>query len=282
MTRSQEIKAFENYIRHYLNECSIWDASSHSRFRLEQSWLRDRDFRIYIQGHKPEINSYMIQTFYDSIRYGSVRSLGSYVHRSARQRIRRTTNITNFSKPGESPKTRSGKLKKTIRTAEDPKTGAVYIGPTGDSSSTVPGVLERGGTTTLSKTWRERTYQVGDWGPIWVSGEKTQGRYSQGWKNRLLGEMRHTDEFWANHPSPTRQEQQVAGWDETGKMTRYWVVRRPLISAAMAQRAMRLHNETILKGRFVTGETYVLQARPYMAPALETARADFIVKSGRF
>lgn len=170
------------------------------------------------------------------------------VRRTARQSIRKVKDPGRFSKPGEAPKTRSGKLKDTIRFAEDPGTGNVLVGPVGGSSD-VPRLLEYGGTARGMKALRRAAYRTGDWGPVALMPE---------------------GKTW---PSA----QQVYAYDEKNHLTRRWAVRRKLVSEEQADRATRLQNEDLLRFRFV-GETYTLEARPYMRPALEESKDDIILK----
>lgn len=213
---------------------------------MNYNFVEPKNFQIFMKFNYPCVYREWLNQIGQAVA-SNVMFAGAAVRRKARQSIRRVKGEV-FSKPGEPPKTRSGRLKDTIRFAEDERTGNVLVGPVGGSSN-VPHILEYGGTARSSKSLRRAAYRVGDWGPVALQPE---------------------GKTWAS-------AQRVRGYDESGKITHIWAVRRKLVSPAQAARANRLQNEALLRGRFAD-ERYTLAPRPYMSPALTAAGPEIIAR----
>lgn len=204
-----------------------------------QRWKVDENFRDFLKNNQSAVDKIRERTQWN-LRQG-----GAMVRRTARQSIRTVKNPDKHSKPGEPPKSHTGKLKNAIRFAVDETKDTVVVGPEKNQPGNVPEVLEYGGFVELSGKWKARVFKYGKdvWGPVDVSETR----------------------YWPSH-------QRTSGLDQAGKRTWKWVVRRPLTSQAMASRATRLWNEILHSGRLSRLKEQLLEARPYMAAAFQKNR----------
>lgn len=203
-------------------------------------WKMDADFRKFVG----QQNTATLEKIREQNR-NNLTQAGAVVRRTARQSIRTVKNPDKHSRPGEPPKSHTGRLKNAIRFEVDETNDTVVVGPEKNKPGNVPEVLEYGGFVGLSGKWKVRIFRYGEdaWGPVDVSP------------------TRH----WPSH-------QRTSGVDGSGERTWMYTVRRPLTTPAMASRATRLWNEILHSGRLSRLKKQMLEARPYMAAALQKNR----------
>ncbi len=84
----------------------------------------------------------------DAARRKVLSKAGAFIRQTARTSIRKRK---GSSKPGNPPHSHVGLLRRFILFGYDRQSDSVVVGPVGFKASTAPAVLERGGTTTVTR-----------------------------------------------------------------------------------------------------------------------------------
>ncbi|MCC6910078.1 MAG: hypothetical protein IT430_19255 [Phycisphaerales bacterium] len=124
----------------------------------------------------------------DAARRKVLSKAGAFIRQSARTSIRKRKGT---SKPGQPPHSHVGLLRRFILFGYDKQSDSVVIGPVGFRASTAPRVLERGGTTTVTRRRRgkrtERRVRIAARPYMQPALEKERPKLPELWRNSVRG-----------------------------------------------------------------------------------------------
>ncbi len=124
----------------------------------------------------------------DAARRRVLSKAGAFIRQTARTSIRKRKGT---SKPGSPPHSHVGLLRRFILFGYDKQSDSVVIGPVGFKASAAPRVLERGGTTTVTRRRRgrrsERRVRIAARPYMQPSLEKERPKLPELWRNSVRG-----------------------------------------------------------------------------------------------
>ncbi len=124
----------------------------------------------------------------DAARRRVLSKAGAFVRQTARTSIRKRK---GSSKPGNPPHSHVGLLRRFILFGYDRQSDSVVVGPVGFRDSSAPRVLERGGTTTVTRRRRgkqtERRVRIAARPYMKPALEKEQPKLPELWRNSVKG-----------------------------------------------------------------------------------------------
>ncbi len=124
----------------------------------------------------------------DAARRKVLSKAGAFIRQTARTSIRKRK---GSSKPGNPPHSHVGLLRKFILFGYDRQSDSVVVGPVGFRDSTAPRVLERGGTTTVTRRRRgkrtERRVHIAARPYMNPALEKERPKLPELWRNSVKG-----------------------------------------------------------------------------------------------
>ncbi len=124
----------------------------------------------------------------DAARRRVLSKAGAFIRQTARTSIRKRKGT---SKPGQPPHSHVGLLRRFILFGYDRQSDSVVVGPVGFRASTAPRVLERGGTTTVTRRRRgkrtERRVRIAARPYMNPALEKELPKLPDLWRNSVKG-----------------------------------------------------------------------------------------------
>lgn len=124
----------------------------------------------------------------DAARRKVLSKAGAFIRQTARTSIR---NRKGTSKPGDPPHSHVGLLRRFILFGYDRQSDSVVVGPVGFRQSIAPRVLERGGTTTVTRRRRgrrtERRVRIAARPYMKPALEKERSKLLELWRNSVKG-----------------------------------------------------------------------------------------------
>ncbi len=124
----------------------------------------------------------------DAARRKVLSKAGAFIRQTARTSIRKRK---GSSKPGNPPHSHVGLLRRFILFGYDRQSDTVVVGPVGFRDSTAPRVLERGGTTTVTRRRRgkrtERRVRIAARPYMNPALEKERPKLPELWRNSVKG-----------------------------------------------------------------------------------------------
>lgn len=124
----------------------------------------------------------------DAARRKVLSKAGAFIRQTARTSIRKRR---GSSKPGQPPHSHVGLLRRFILFGYDKQRDSVVVGPVGLKASTTPRVLERGGTTTVTRRRRgkrtERRVRIAARPYMNPALEKERPKLPELWRNSVKG-----------------------------------------------------------------------------------------------
>lgn len=124
----------------------------------------------------------------DAARRRVLSKAGAFIRQTARTSIRKRKGT---SKPGQPPHSHVGLLRRFILFGYDKQSGSVVIGPVAFRTSAAPRVLERGGTTTVTRRTRgkrtERRVRIAARPYMQPALEMERPKLPELWRNSVRG-----------------------------------------------------------------------------------------------
>ncbi|MCL4199681.1 MAG: hypothetical protein KJZ69_19460 [Phycisphaerales bacterium] len=124
----------------------------------------------------------------DAARRKVLSKAGAFIRQTARTSIRKRKCTR---KPGAPPHSHVGLLRRFILFGYDRQSDSVVVGPVGFKASTAPRVLERGGTTTVTRRKRgkrtDRRVRIAARPYMQPALEKERPKLPELWRNSVRG-----------------------------------------------------------------------------------------------